>query len=62
MPRMLRGVQNRNMATTVLGYKVSAPIGIGNSYRTCQYIAINQSINHFKTLKFSSISNAATSA
>ena len=29
MPRMLRGVQNRSMNTTALGYKVSAPFGIG---------------------------------
>ena len=29
MPRMLRGVQQRSMSTTALGFKVSFPIGIG---------------------------------
>lgn len=28
MPRVLRGVENRSMATTALGYSVSAPLGI----------------------------------
>lgn len=28
MPRVLRGVQDRSMSTTVLGFKVSAPVGI----------------------------------
>lgn len=28
MPRVLRGVEHRLMATTALGYPVSAPIGI----------------------------------
>lgn len=29
MPRMLRGVHNRTMTTSALGFKVSAPFGIG---------------------------------
>ena len=31
MPRMLKGVQNRSIETTAIGFKVSAPFGIGMS-------------------------------